>query len=254
MHAHSAGGRGHTACSLTSLMTIVAREHVERSLRASHLFVGVEGDTCASLADHAVSRRYKRGEYVWHEGEEASWMAVISSGLIKIVQRGSGAIVALLGPHETFGEIAIVGEIPYTADAIAATRHVELLCLDAQSVRTAMDTRPPFARAIERTLVAHGRSLQDKIQIMSAGSVERRLAALIRHLLARFGDELEDGSEIVPVTLSRAELASLVGATIETTIRTMSRWHKEGLVSTLPEGFVVHDMARLLELAGGDAA
>ena len=234
-------------------MTTAAREHVERSLRASQLFLGVESDTCVSLADHAVARRYKRGEYVWHEGEDATWMAVIASGLVKIVQRGSGAIVALLGPHETFGELAIVGGSPYTADAMAATRNVELLCIDAQAVRTTMDTKPAFARAIERTLVAHGRTLQDKIQIMSAGSVERRLAALIRHLLDRFGDELDDGSSIVPVNLSRAELASLVGATIETTIRTMSRWHKEGLVSTQPEGFVVHDFPRLLDLGGGES-
>jgi len=223
------------------------REHIERSLRASNLFLGVETDTCSALAGHAVARRFKRGEYVWHEGDDANWMAVIGSGLVKIIRRSTGTIMALLGPHETLGEIAIVGGSPYTADAVAATKNVELLLLDAQNVRAAIETKPPFARAIERSLVAHGRSLQDKIQIMSAGSVEKRLAALLR-------DELDDGSSIVPVTLSRAELASLVGATIETTIRTMSRWHKEGLVSTQPEGFLVHDLGRLVELVGGQAA
>ncbi len=229
------------------------REHVERCLRASHLFLGVSNDTCTALAGRAVVRRYERGEYVWHEGEDATGMAVIASGLVKIIRRGSGAIVALLGPHETFGELAIVGGAPYSADAVAATRDVELLCLDAQEVRSAIETWPTFARAIERSLVAHGRSLQDKIQIMSAGSVERRLAAALRHLFDRFGDDGEDGSSIVPVKLSRAELASLVGATIETTIRTMSRWHKERLVSTQPEGFLLHDLARVVELSGGEA-
>src|SRR5271165_3830586 len=129
----------------TSLAQRVAmispREHVERSLRASNLFHGVENETCTSLAAHAAARRYKRGEYVWHEGEEATWMAVIASGLVKIIRRGSGAIVALLGPHETFGELAIVGGGPYSADAVAATKNVELLCLDAQAVRTSIDTQ-----------------------------------------------------------------------------------------------------------------
>jgi CRP/FNR family transcriptional regulator len=230
------------------------REHVERSLRASHLFQGVQSETCTTLAISAVARRYKRGEYVWHEGEDATWMAVIASGLVKIIRRGSGTIVALLGPHETFGELAIVGGGPYSADAVAATKNVELLCLDAEAVRSTIEGQPTFARAIERTLVAHGRSLEDKIQIMSAGCVEKRLAALLRHLFDRFGDDLEDGSSIVPVNLSRAELASLVGATIETTIRTMSRWHKEHLVSTQPEGFVLHDFSRIIDMAGGVAA
>jgi CRP-like cAMP-binding protein len=233
---------------------ISTRDHVERSLRASPLLQGVDPGTCTSLAAHAAARRYKRGEYVWREGDEAAWMAVIASGLVKIIRRGTGTIVALLGPHETFGELAIVGEAPYSADAVAASKHVELLCLDAQAVRTSIDAQPAFARAIERSLVAHGRSLQDKIQIMSAGSVENRLAAVLRHLFDRFGDEMEDGSSLVPVTLSRSELASLVGATIETTIRTMSRWQKEHLVSTQPDGFVLHDFARLLDMAGGKAA
>jgi CRP/FNR family transcriptional regulator len=88
---------------------------------------------------------------------------------------------------------------------------------------------------------------------MSAGSVERRLAALLQHLLDRFGDELEDGETVIQVALSRAELASLVGATLETTIRMMSRWRREGIVSTTTEGFVVHAPERLDEILNTSA-
>jgi CRP-like cAMP-binding protein len=48
----------------------------------------------------------------------------------------------------------------------------------------------------------------------------------------RFGDEMEDGSTLIPLRLTRAELAALVGTTVETTIRTLSRWSREGLVTT----------------------
>ena len=178
-------------------------------------------------------------------------MALIASGLVKIVQPG-GAIVAILGPHETFGEIAIVSGTPYCADAVAATRELELLCVEAAAVRAASESTPAFARAMSRSLVGHGRALLEKIRIMSAGCVERRLAVLLRHLVDRFGDEMEDGSTVVPIALSRAELASLVGATIETTIRMMSRWQKEGIVSTTDDGFLVHSPQRLEEILGGN--
>ena len=219
---------------------------IEVALRASRLLSGMDEATAATLAASCVRRHFERGERVWKAGDDAGWMALITSGLVKIVQEDThGAIVAIFGPHETFGELAVVGGGAYTADAVAATRDVEIVCIDAAAVRAAIESHPAFARAMNRALVVHGRALQQKIWIMSAGCVERRLAALLEHLVDRFGDELDDGSCVVPVVLSRAELASLVGATIETTIRTMSRWQKEGLVSTLHEGFVVHRPARL---------
>ena len=59
------------------------------------------------------------------------------------------------------------------------------------------------------------------------------------------GDELEDGTTLIPLRLTRAELAALVGTTVETTIRTLSRWSREGLVSTIDGGLTVHDPVAL---------
>jgi CRP/FNR family transcriptional regulator len=221
------------------------RGRVERAFRACRIFQGVDDEVVATLARHSVRRSYERGDNIWRAGDPAANMALIASGIVKVAQGRNGAILALFGPHETFGEMAVIEGGPYSAETTAATHQVELFCIDAMAIRSAIQTHPAFARAMERSLVAHARELEEKVRIMSAGCVERRLAALLTHLWDRFGDELEDGSHIVPVVLSRAELASLVGATIETTIRTMCRLQREGLVSTVREGFIVHAPARL---------
>ncbi len=49
--------------------------------------------------------------------------------------------------------------------------------------------------------------------------------------------------------LAPAQLAELTGTTTETCIRIMSRWGKQGIVSTEPGGFVVRDESRLNRLA-----
>jgi CRP-like cAMP-binding protein len=232
-------------------MVIDLHARIERSLRASRLFAEVDADLLSTFARRAARKRLERGTHVWHVGQPAYWMAVIVSGLVKIVQHEEAAIVAIFGAHETFGEMAVVSGGGYSADAIAATREVDLVFVEASAVKAAFESNPAFSAAMGRSLVAHGKALQEKIRIMSAGSVERRLAALLQHLTERFGDELEDGTHVVPVALSRAELASLVGATIETTIRTMSRWQKQGIVSTSREGFVVHTPQRLAAIRGG---
>lgn len=224
-------------------------DRIEIALRASRLLSGIDEATAATLAAGSVRRHYARGTRLWKAGDDAAWVALITSGLVKIVQPDThGAIVAIFGAHESFGELAVVEGGAYTADAIASTREVDVICIDAAAVRSALSSRPLFSLAMNRALVVHGRALEVKVRIMSAGCVERRLAMLLGHLVDRFGDDLDDGSCVVPIALTRAELASLVGATIETTIRTMSRWRKEGFVSTLHEGFVVHRPARLVEL------
>jgi CRP/FNR family transcriptional regulator len=83
---------------------------------------------------------------------------------------------------------------------------------------------------------------------MSAGKIEKRLATLLLHLASRFGDDNGDGTTFVPIRISRSECARLIGATIETTIRTFSRWQKTALVETTPDGFTLRDVAALTEL------
>ena len=76
------------------------------------------------------------------------------------------------------------------------------------------------------------------------GAVETRGARLFLTLAERMGVSTDAGT-MIPLPLSRQELADLLGTTLETTIRLMSRWQKEGLVTTEREGFVVPDLSAL---------
>ncbi|HMR10588.1 MAG TPA: helix-turn-helix domain-containing protein, partial [Polyangiaceae bacterium] len=69
-------------------------------------------------------------------------------------------------------------------------------------------------------------------------------------LYEKLGDDFEDGTSHVPLALSRRELADLVATTLETTIRTMSRWEREGVVATLSDGFRIDDLEKLRRAAG----
>ena len=80
------------------------------------------------------------------------------------------------------------------------------------------------------------------------GDVEPRLARLFLKLADENGQPHADGV-FIPLPLSRQEVADLTGTTIETTIRIMSRWGKQGVVRTEKDGFVVVDRAALEDLA-----
>ena len=64
-------------------------------------------------------------------------------------------------------------------------------------------------------------------------------------LAERFGDEFDDGTFIIPIALSRQELANLISTTFETTVRVMSKFKRNQIIDTTAEGFVIRDFSRL---------
>jgi CRP-like cAMP-binding protein len=223
----------------------------ERVLQISQLFSALDAELVASLARASLRKSYARGEYLWRAKNQATQFTIIASGLVKISRTGadgSEAIIALFGPRESIGDIAVLRSKPYPADAIAVSDSVEVLRIDAPVVQAAMASHPSLLAAMNASLIEHTQALQEKIRIMSAGTVPKRLATLLLHLASRFGDELQDGTTFIPLVLSRSECARLIGATVETTIRTFSRWQREALVETTPEGFALRDPTKLEQL------
>jgi len=92
--------------------------------------------------------------------------------------------------------------------------------------------------------------LTNRLAELTGGRIEPRFARLFVKLGSQMGRP-ERGGTFIPLALSRQELADLTGTTIETCIRIMSRWNKDGVVQTDKDGFVVLDAAELGRLASG---
>lgn len=227
---------------------------MERQLRASKLFQGLSAALTSELAASALRQRILRGEHLWRDGDEATRFVLITVGLVKIVQRTADqteSIIGLFGPREAVGTVALLRRGRYPASAVAASDHVEVLKLDPKPVFAAMDTDPSAARAMNGALLDQTRALHEKISVMSAGAVPQRLATQLLTLAERFGDEHADGTLSVPLVLSRSELACLVGARVETTIRVLAGWQKAGVVDFARDGVTLRVPEQLRLVARG---
>lgn len=228
----------------------------ERLLTSASLFQGLDREVVRDLSLAATSRRLARGDRLWRTGDPATHFTCIVSGIFKIVRTaadGSEAIVALFGPRESIGDVAVLGARPYPAAAVLTSAEGEVLRVPAEPILASMREKSEVACTMNRTLVDHTQALQEKIRVMSAGGVAKRLATLILGLADRFGDDLEDGAILVPVALSRGELACLVGARVETTIRTIRQWEKSGIITTVADGFRLLDRDALMRKTTADA-
>jgi CRP-like cAMP-binding protein len=231
-----------------------ARRRYEALLRRSPVVTSLGEGVAAEMARAATARRFKKGERIWRAGDAANHFQVVVSGIVKLVGNHAGlypTLIGAFGPGEALGYWAAFDGSPYIGDAIPITPSVETLFVPAAALVRVVETRPGAALAMVHNVLAHSRALRAKIAVLCAGTVGQRLAHLLLDLRDRFGDEAEDGSTLLPVPLSRHDLALGVGATIETVIRTMSRWQKEGVLTTREGGFVLHDVGALEALVTG---
>jgi CRP/FNR family cyclic AMP-dependent transcriptional regulator len=64
-----------------------------------------------------VHRTVPAGEVIYVEGEEGTHMYGVVSGVVEL--RKGGAVVAILGPNDVFGERALIDRLPRNLSAVA---------------------------------------------------------------------------------------------------------------------------------------
>lgn len=226
---------------------------VREILERTPVFAPVEHDVLDRLAQAAFTRNYARGQHLWHAGDQPLGMTVVASGLIKVARptpRGRLALCALFGAPSTVGDLALINDVAYPAHAIAATKNVSIIVIPRGPTFEALEQSRHFALSLAKNLEEKVSVLHEKIDVLSAGSVEVRLATLLLKLYVRYGDDFDDGTSRVAASLTRQDLADLVATSFETAIRVMTRWERSGVVATDPEGFTIQ-RPNVLRMIGG---
>ena len=134
-------------------------------------------------------------------------------------------------------------EIPYPASAEALE---DTVCLELPRRELhGLLTKPSFVRGMLAGMGARIMELTGRLASLSGQRVEARLTRLLAKLAAETGVARPEGT-LIPVRLTRQELADLTGTTIETCIRIMSRWDKNGVVTTRDDGFLLPPDSEIL--------
>jgi CRP-like cAMP-binding protein len=225
----------------------VISDRVLSAVRSVPMFRGLDAEDQRKLAALAVLKEYGRGDYLWRAGDAAEHLTVILRGRVKIIRHAEerDIILELFGEGEPVGAIAVYNYMPYPASAVCL-EPVTLLLLPRRDYFELLDRHPEFARGIMSELTRLVIALTRKLEEMSGQRVESRIAQLFLTLGERMGKQGADGLEI-PIQLTRQEVADLVGTTVESAIRVLSRWGREGLLVTGEKRFLIPSREKLLE-------
>jgi CRP-like cAMP-binding protein len=213
---------------------------IDETLRRSTIFRRLAADDRERLAAVATTRDYDKGAFIFSEGDPSDLLFTVVTGRVKVFKttpRGSDVILELFGPGDPVGAVAVYEARPYPASAVALEPTTCLL-VPRQSFFALLETRPTLVRGLLVGLTHRLVELTNRLAELSGGRVEARLARFFLKLAADIGQKRADGV-FVALVLSRQELADMIGTTIETAIRIMSRWGKDDIVRTEKDGFLV---------------
>ncbi|HSD66349.1 MAG TPA: Crp/Fnr family transcriptional regulator [Vicinamibacteria bacterium] len=223
---------------------------VEDLLRSSTLYRNLSAEDQKRLAAVSLARTYEKGETIFAEGDAPAFLVTIASGRVKVVKTipsGKEIILEIFGPGDPVGAVVAYEGRPYPASAVAIER-VECILVRRTEFFALFEGHPSFTRGFLTGMAQRIVELTRRIPEVAGGRVETRFAHLFLKLAQRVGRS-QDGGRFVPMPLNRQELADLTGTTVETSIRIMSRWGKDGIVSTERDGFLVRDATALERLA-----
>ena len=228
-------------------MSEIRSERILSVVRSLPVFRGLTVEDQRRVASLADVREYRRGDVLWNSGDPAEALTVVVSGRVKIVRHADAGdvILEIFEAGEPVGAIAVYNYMPYPATAIAM-EPTSMLLLPRREYFELLDRHPEFARGIIRDLTKLTLSLTRKVEEMRSQRVETRIAQLFLLLAERMGKETAQGIE-VPLHLSRQEVAEMVGTTVESAIRVLSRWGREGVLVTGEKRFVIPSRDRLRE-------
>jgi len=219
-------------------------------LRGSPIFAGIPAREIEALAGVASEETHRSRASIFMEGDDARWFYLVKSGHVKIVRHsrtGKDVVLELLGPGEVFGGVAVIEKRPYPASA-QATETTVVLKIPADPIVTLAERHPVLVREMARLISRRLRSAHDAVESLAIDPVEARLAAVLVRLADREGTPGRDGVTL-PFHLTRQSLADMTGTTVETAIRIVSRWSKDGLLRDEGGQLVLRDLEGLRALA-----
>jgi len=211
------------------------------NLRELCLPCGLQASEMARMDDVVYTRkRVKRGETLYRCGEAFESLYAVRSGFLKssvVLEDGRDQVTGFHMAGEILG-LDGIGSGSHTADLIALEdsevcvlpyAHVEDPCLQRQ-----------LHKVMSRELVRD----QGIMMLLGTMKAEERLAAFLLNLSQRFLARGFSPSEF-HLRMTRDEIGSYLGLSLETVSRLFSRFHDDGLVSVLQKHIRILDVVGL---------
>ncbi|MCD4711485.1 MAG: Crp/Fnr family transcriptional regulator [Bacteroidales bacterium] len=199
-----------------------------------------------SLSENRTQIIYLKGETVFKQGAFAPHVLFIQSGLIRVyLQTGRNKVqnlwISKSGDFLAFS--SLFGERTYSYSAVAM-KDAELLMIDKDSMRNLLQTNSEFGFRITSKNYRSEKHLMELVASLSYKQMRGKLATALLYLTS----EILRGEEVFSY-LTRQDIADFASISVESVIKFLKEFEKEGILALDNKNITVTDPKRLSEIS-----
>lgn len=217
--------------------------------RIAGVFGRLSRDRLRSLDQCKADNLYHKGQIVFQEGTPALGVHCVYEGQLKLYKSGTQGrpqIIGLAKPGTMVGHRAVLTDKAhtFTAESLGEAR---VCYVDRATFKTLISENPSISDALLKKLAQDLDDAEDRLIDVVEQPVPVRLARLLMSLKDGYGRATSQGLRI-SLSLTREEMAEMIGTTQETTIRLLSQFRKKGLIRIDDKSITLLDLPQLEEI------
>lgn len=183
------------------------------------------------ISDSKVTKSVKKGETIFEEGERLNGVFCVRKGVSKLSkasENGKDQIVKIATKGEVLGQRSVVTQEQTNLSAVALN-DMEMCYIPKRLLEENINDNTAFTKAVLVKMAENLRFADNVIVNMAQKTVRQRIAETLIYLDHNFGQD-QDGC--IAITLTREDIANVVGTAKEACIRTLSEFKKQAYIST----------------------
>jgi CRP-like cAMP-binding protein len=174
-------------------------------------------------------RYYKKGDVLYHEGNRINGFYCINSGIIKVFKTGFDGkeqIIRFAKPGDIIAYRSVLSNEPACTTA-KVIEDCQVCFIPTEILISFIKTNPNFALELMKLTCHELGEANSYITDIAQKTVRERLAEVLIHLVEDFG---LDEQKYLRISLTREELANIVGTATESVIRLLSEFKSDKFV------------------------
>jgi CRP/FNR family transcriptional regulator len=221
-------------------------EKILQIISDAPLFNGLPEEQLNDVRQIAVDRFCSKGKTIFLEGDDCNGFYIVADGKVKIYKislEGKEHILHIYGPGNPFGEVPVFAGKKFPANAQTLIKS-HLLFFPRTAFVDLISKNPSLALNMLAVLSMRLRQFTVQIENLSLKEVPGRLASYLLYLA-----EEQGRVDTVTLTISKGQLASLLGTIPETLSRILAKMNKQRLIETSGRDIKLSDISGLENLA-----
>ncbi|TAL25945.1 MAG: Crp/Fnr family transcriptional regulator [Nitrospirae bacterium] len=220
-------------------------------LKKIPVFGALNASDAEEVRPYLLPSRFRKKEAIFSEGDPSDWLYIVTKGKVKITKLSQGGreiILEIISPFDFFGGVAVMRGFPYPANAIAM-EDSEVLKISRSNLMRVLDRFPNLMYCMAMNIGDRIKGSHEMLKNIAVEKVESRIASLLIKLADKTGIKT-DGAIAIDMKLTKQDIAEMVGTTVETSIRTMSKFKKMGIVAEKAGRILIKNPDKLKSLCG----